>query len=64
MGQLTDQVIIVTGASRGIGAAAAIELAANGAKLCLSARTASACSGVLEQVKNMGGEAFAASCDV
>ena len=64
MGQLTDQVIIVTGASRGIGAAAAIELAANGAKLCLSARAASSCSGVLEQIKNAGGEAFAASCDM
>jgi NAD(P)-dependent dehydrogenase (short-subunit alcohol dehydrogenase family) len=64
MGQLTDQVIIVTGASRGIGAAAAIELAAGGAKLCLSARAASSCSGVLEKIKNAGGEAFAASCDV
>ena len=64
MGKLSGQVIIVTGASRGIGAAAAIELAQNGAKLCLSARSAAACSGVLEQIKNAGGEAFAASCDV
>ncbi|MBO0334186.1 SDR family oxidoreductase [Sneathiella sp. CAU 1612] len=64
MSQLSDQVIIVTGASRGIGAAAALELARNGAKLCLSARSASSCSGILEQIKNAGGEAFAASCDV
>ncbi len=64
MGQLSDQVIIVTGASRGIGAAAALELAREGAKICLSARSASSCSGILEQIKNNGGEAFAASCDV
>ncbi|MCF8466665.1 MAG: SDR family oxidoreductase [Sneathiella sp.] len=64
MGKLSDQVIIVTGASRGIGAAAAIELARNGAKLCLSSRSAAACSSILEQIKNEGGEAFAASCDV
>ena len=64
MGQLSDQVIIVTGASRGIGAAAAITLAEQGATLCLSARAAASCSTVLEEIKNKGGEAFAASCDV
>lgn len=64
MNQLTDQVIIVTGASRGIGAAAAIALAESGAKLCLSSRSAAGCSGVLEEIKNAGGDAFAASCDV
>jgi len=64
MSHLSNQVIIVTGASRGIGAAAAIALAENGAKLCLSSRSAASCSGVLEEIKNAGGEAFAASCDV
>ncbi|TNE38760.1 MAG: SDR family oxidoreductase [Alphaproteobacteria bacterium] len=64
MGNLTDHVIIVTGASRGIGAATAVALASEGAKLCLSARSAASCSDTLEQIKNTGGEAFAASCDV
>ncbi len=64
MGSLTGKVIIVTGASRGIGATAAIELAAQGAKLSLSSRNAVDCSAVLEEIGNKGGEAFAASCDV
>ena len=64
MQKLKDQAIIVTGASRGIGAAAALALAASGARLCLSARTAAACSDVLEEIRNAGGDAFAASCDV
>lgn len=64
MQKLKDQAIIVTGASRGIGAAAALALAENGAKLCLSARTAAACAAVMEEIRNAGGDAFAASCDV
>lgn len=64
MQKLTDQAIIVTGASRGIGAAAALALAQGGAKLCLSARSAASCSGVMETITNAGGDAFAASCDM
>lgn len=64
MGQLSDKVAIVTGASRGIGAAAAIELARQGAKVSLSARTAAACNDTLQQISDLGGDAFAASCDV
>ena len=64
MSDLKDKVVIVTGASRGIGAAAAIELAARGARVVAAARNASACSDVLEQIGNNGGEAFAVSCDV
>ncbi|MEP3247380.1 MAG: SDR family oxidoreductase [Sneathiella sp.] len=64
MSNLTGKVIIVTGASRGIGAATAAELAAQGAKLSLSSRNAADCSSLLESIGNKGGEAFAASCDV
>jgi len=64
MSSLENQVIIVTGASRGIGAAAAVELARQGAKVALSARTAAACSETLQQISDIGGDAFAVSCDV
>jgi NAD(P)-dependent dehydrogenase (short-subunit alcohol dehydrogenase family) len=64
MSDLSGKIIILTGASRGIGAAAAVELAAQGAKLVLAARNASACSDVLENIGNAGGEAIALSCDV
>ncbi|PHQ68552.1 MAG: short-chain dehydrogenase, partial [Sneathiella sp.] len=62
MSSLANQVIIVTGASRGIGAAAAIELARQGARISLAARTAAACNNTLQQISDAGGEAFAASC--
>jgi 3-oxoacyl-[acyl-carrier protein] reductase len=64
MNTLSGQVILVTGASRGIGASTAVELAKQGAKLCLSSRSAAACSDTLEQITNAGGNAFAASCDM
>lgn len=55
MSNLSDQVILVTGASRGIGAAAAIEMAKQGARLCLSSRSAAACSDTLEKIKMLAG---------
>jgi len=64
MNTLSKKVVIVTGASRGIGAAAAIELARAGAKLSISSRNAAACSDTLETIGNEGGDAFAASCDM
>ncbi|MCG8494270.1 MAG: SDR family oxidoreductase [Sneathiellales bacterium] len=64
MSTLEGKVVVVTGASRGIGAAAAIECARQGAKLVLSSRNAAACSEVLEEIGNAGGEAIAISCDV
>ena len=39
-GQLDGRVVLVTGASRGLGAAVATACAARGAKLVLAARTA------------------------
>ena len=48
--------IVITGASRGIGAAAAAELAARGMRVALVARDHAACEA--------GGEAMALGCDV
>ncbi|GLQ06182.1 SDR family NAD(P)-dependent oxidoreductase [Sneathiella chinensis] len=64
MTSLKDKVVIITGASRGIGAAVAHEMAAQGARLALSARNAASCSDILETIGNNGGEAFAVGCDV
>jgi len=43
---LTDKVAIVTGSSRGIGKASAIELAEQGAKVVISSRKQEACDAV------------------
>ncbi|MBL4666608.1 MAG: SDR family oxidoreductase, partial [Sneathiella sp.] len=64
MTPLKNQVIILTGASKGIGAATAIELGSQGAKVVLAARNADACSNIMETIKSTGGEAFAIGCDV
>lgn len=48
---------IVTGASRGIGRAIALELAGHGARLVLTARSAADLEGVATEVRDLGGEA-------
>lgn len=64
MNSLSEKVILLTGASRGIGAAAAIELVSQGAKLCISSRNAADCQHVVDAIQSTGGEAIAVSCDV
>jgi NAD(P)-dependent dehydrogenase (short-subunit alcohol dehydrogenase family) len=61
MGVLDGKVAMITGASRGIGAAAARAMAAEGAAVALLARSA----GALEALgKELGGRALAVPCDV
>lgn len=61
MGSLDGKVIIVTGASRGIGAAAASALAGAGATVVLTARDGTL---VEEVARSIGGMASARACDV
>jgi NAD(P)-dependent dehydrogenase (short-subunit alcohol dehydrogenase family) len=61
MGSLDGKVIIVTGASRGIGAAAAAALAASGATVVLTARNGRLAEDV---ARSIGGSASASACDV
>lgn len=61
---LTDKVAIVTGASRGIGRAIALALAAQGAKVVASARNAEALTGLVAEIKARGGDAFSVTGDV
>ena len=61
---LADQVALVTGASRGIGAATAKALAALGAHVILTARTAGGLEEVEEAVHQAGGTATIAPMDL
>ena len=55
---------LVAGASSGIGAAAAIDLAAHGYPVALGARRVDKCQEIVEQIKADGGEAIAVHLDV
>jgi 3-oxoacyl-[acyl-carrier protein] reductase len=65
IGSLVDRVAIVTGGSRGIGRAIALELARRGARVVVNFRSsAEAASQVVDEVKAGGGEAIAVQADV
>ncbi|HEY1932922.1 MAG TPA: SDR family oxidoreductase [Acetobacteraceae bacterium] len=64
MQSLAGKIVIVTGAGRGIGAAAAEALARAGALLVLTARTASQTEGVAQSITQAGGSAMSLPCDV
>src|ERR1700742_3624129 len=55
---------IVAGASSGIGAATAVELAAHGFPVALGARRLDKCQEIVEKIRGDGGEAIALSLDV
>ena len=61
---LTDKVALVTGASRGIGAATAKALSARGAHVVLTARTARDLEAVEEEIHTAGGTATIAPMDL
>ena len=60
MSQLTGKVAIVTGSSRGIGAAIAKRLAKDGAKVVVNySRNSEAADKVVAEIQGSGGEALA-----
>jgi 3-oxoacyl-[acyl-carrier protein] reductase len=62
---VTEQVAIVTGASRGIGRATAVALAASGVKVVINyARSSTAADEVVAQITEAGGSAIALQADV
>lgn len=64
-GRLTGKVALVTGASRGIGAATAVKFAAEGARVAVNYNTNRvAADQVVDDIVAQGGEAFAIQADV
>ena len=64
MNAISGNVVIVTGASRGIGAATARHLASKGASVVLAARSGEAVGAIADEIVKAGGAASACACDV
>jgi len=64
MSNIRDKVVIITGASSGIGEATAKELASKGAKLVLAARREDRLKKLQEEIQNSGGQAIYQVTDV
>lgn len=64
MSRLVDKIAIVTGASKGIGAAIALGYAHEGADLVLAARSTDLLEGLAEEVRALGRRALVAVADV
>ncbi len=63
-GRLHDRVALITGASRGIGAAVAKRFAAEGAHVVLIARTVGGLEEIDDEIKALGGSATLVPCDL
>lgn len=61
---MKNKVVIITGASRGIGEAAARELAAQGAEVVLAARSLAKIEAIAKDISSTGAIAMAVACDV
>jgi NAD(P)-dependent dehydrogenase (short-subunit alcohol dehydrogenase family) len=61
---LSGRLALVTGASRGIGRAVALELARQGAHVIALARTQGALEKLDDEIRALGGEATLAPCDI
>jgi len=61
---LSGKTALVTGSSRGIGRAIAIEMARHGAKVTVSSRKIDACHAVVDEIKGEGGTAIAIGANI
>ena len=61
---LNEQVMVITGATSGIGLATAVLAAEEGVKLVLAARSDATLDELAQRINAEGGEAIAVPCDV
>ncbi|MBX9579517.1 MAG: SDR family NAD(P)-dependent oxidoreductase [Gemmataceae bacterium] len=61
---INEQVVVLTGASSGIGRATAVELGRRGAKVVMAARSAEELNAAAEEVRAAGGETLVVPTDV
>ncbi len=61
---MTDRIAIVTGSARGIGAATALRLAADGMAVAVLDLDEAACAGTVKEIADAGGRALAVGADV
>lgn len=59
-----NKVVLITGGSRGLGLVIARQLAAEGAKIAICARSADQLNRAEQELKEAGADVFAATCDV
>lgn len=64
MSNVSNKMVVVTGASSGIGHATALELAQRNAKVVCLARRADRLDALAREIKDAGGRAIAIGCDV
>src|SRR5207253_3003846 len=64
MGQLSNQIAVVTGAGRGIGRAIALKFASEGADVACVSRTAENSEKVAGEIRALGRKAWAHAVDV
>ena len=62
--RVRNKIVVVTGASSGIGEDCALKLAAAGATVILAARTPQKLQATLDKIQAQGGKAFAYACDI
>jgi len=61
---LSGKIALITGSSRGIGKAIAVQMAAHGAQVVISSRKADGCEAVVAEIAAAGGSAMAHACHV